>query len=402
MMVAETAVPLRPALTVSAPWRVAAAAFAGYALLLGGLWYAHGIQGFIHIGRSFVTRSDRSQVITPRLQIDNRIGYDGQFYFAIAADPANAHYYMQAPGYTYPRIVYPMLARGLALGRPAAVPYTLVAINLAAVVGAVFALAIWLRRRRASTWLALLYALYPAFAFCVYRDLTEPLAFTFAICGAVAFDGRRRHARATAAVLFALAALTRETTILFPAVYAVAFLLEGRGSLAARIRANVLRASGFAAIAMLPLAVDRIAFRLWLGSSTVESGAQSIWPLAGLASWWPWTAGRWFIALAVVVPALAWAGAAIVAVSRRVATTELWLLLANVVVLVLYLPPSVYIDYGSAGRASCGVVAAAILSAPALDRVFAGSRRVRPPLLLAWSPIWYAVAASAAVALARL
>jgi len=400
-MVADTAIPLRPALVGSAPWRVAAVAFAGYALFLGGLWYAHGIEGFIHFGRAFVTHSDRSRVITPNLQIDNRVGYDGQFYYAIAADPANARYYMKGPGFTYSRIVYPMAARALALGRPAAVPYTLVAINLAAVAMAVFALAIWLRRRRTSTWLALLYALYPGLAFCMYRDLTEPLAFTFAICGAVVFDGRGRHARWAAAALFALAALTRETTVLFPAVYAAASLLEGRGSLGARLRANALRAGAFAAVALLPLLVDRIAFRLWLGSSTVESGPRSIWPFAGLAAWWPWTTTHWLIVLAVVLPALAWTGAATVSLLRDAAAPELWLLLANVLVFVVFLPKPIDVEYGSAARACCGVVAAAILSVPALDRALAGGRRMRPLLLLAWSPLWYAAASIAAIALAR-
>src|SRR5437764_5534574 len=210
----------------SSPFKVAAVAVAAYAALLGALWHVHGIQGFIHVGSSFVSRSDRSAAITPSLKIDNRFGYDGQFYFYVAADPANArHYLRRKAGFVYPRIVYPLLARTLALGRATAVPYTLVAINLAAVGAAVLALALWLRRRSTSTWLALLYALFPGIAFCVYRALTEPLAFALALVGCAVLDARRKHALTVAALLFSLAALTRETTVVFPAVYALSLLV---------------------------------------------------------------------------------------------------------------------------------------------------------------------------------
>jgi hypothetical protein len=376
----------------SSPAKVAAAAVAAYAVLLGALWHLHGIQGFIHVGSSFVTRSDRSTVITPALRVDNRVGYDGQFYFYVAADPANARYYLgRKAGFVYPRIVYPMLARAVALGRPAAVPYALVAINLAAVGAAVLALALWLRRRSTSTWLALLYAVFPGVAFCVYRDLTEPLAFAFALIGVVVLDSRRRHALTGAALLFSLAALTRETTVVFPAVYALSLLVGREGRWRARVRANAHRVALFSAIAFLPLLAERIAFRLWLGTSTVESGSSSAWPFAGLASWWPFNTMRWFVVLAVVVPALAWGGSALFALRQRFRSPELWLVVVNVLVFVVFLPGPVFIDYGSAGRASTGAVAAAVFSYPTLRELWKPNRPLAL-LPLAWSPLSYAAA----------
>ena len=64
------------------------------------------------------------------------IGYDGQFYYRMALDPANLHktafgITMDAP-YRFMRIGYSALAWALAAGQHAAVPYTLVAINVAA------------------------------------------------------------------------------------------------------------------------------------------------------------------------------------------------------------------------------------------------------------------------------
>jgi hypothetical protein len=360
-------------------------------VLLGGLWYAHGIQGFIHVGSSFVARSTRSSAITPKLQTENRVGYDGQFYFYVAADPANARYYLRKKaGYVYPRIVYPMLARMLALGRAGAVPYALLGINFLAVVGAVLALAIWLRRRSTSTWLALLYGLFPGLAYCVKCDLTEPLAFALAIAAVVVLDGRGRYAVPAAASLFSLAALTRETTVVFPAVYAISLLLGGNGTLRERARVNAGRVALFSAVAFLPLVVDRIAFRLWLGASTIEPRSTGPWPFAGLASWWPWSTARWLVVLPVVLPGIAWGLTALLALRRRRGCSELWLVVVNVLVFVVFLPAPVFVDYGSAGRAATGTVAAAVLSYPALRGLLA--ERSLSLLALAWSPPAFALA----------
>jgi hypothetical protein len=47
-------------------------------------------------------------------------GYDGQFAYQIALRPLSAAPYLDVPAYRYQRILYPMLARLLALGRPKA------------------------------------------------------------------------------------------------------------------------------------------------------------------------------------------------------------------------------------------------------------------------------------------
>ena len=62
------------------------------------------------------------------------LGYDGQFAYWIARDPTPAvtGAYLDVPAYRYQRILYPLLAWALAAGQAALVPWTLVAVNLAA------------------------------------------------------------------------------------------------------------------------------------------------------------------------------------------------------------------------------------------------------------------------------
>jgi hypothetical protein len=368
------------------PLAVAAVAVTGYAVFVGAFWKADGIESFVRLGSTFTHRSDRSPAITPKLHTVDRVGYDGQYYFAIAVDPANARFYMDGQaGYRYPRIVYPMLARGLALGRAAAVPYALVGINVAAVGAAVLALALWLRRRATSPWLALLYAVFPGLVYSVYCDLTEPLAYALALAGVVVLDGRRRFALPIAASLFALAALTRETTLVFPLVYAGALLVRGQGRVLDRALTNLRSATALAAIALVPFAAERLAFGLWLGSFTNPENKLSPWPFAGLAAWWPWNVTRWLVIVPVVLPAIAWALAALVAVRRKQSTPETWLVIANVVGFI-FLPAAVYADFGAAGRTSLGTVSAAILSYPAL-RALRLPRRGLDALVIAWSPL---------------
>src|ERR1700756_1624656 len=115
----------------------------------------------VNIG-AFVRSSERSAAIDAfrgRANEDhrNRLGYDGQCFFYLALDPAQAWHYMDAPRYRYDRPLYPLLARAVSLGQRSAVAYALLAINvLAAVLGA-WALASLLARRGEPPECALLY-----------------------------------------------------------------------------------------------------------------------------------------------------------------------------------------------------------------------------------------------------
>jgi hypothetical protein len=89
---------------------------------------------------------------------------------------------------------------------------------------------------------------------------------------------------------------------------------------------------------------------------------------------------------------LIWTGVSI-ALLRRKLSLEPWLVLANVAVFVVFLPTPIAVDYGSFGRASIGVVLAALAMLPQVTSSFGeGARTARVGLAL-WSLPCYLVLA---------
>ena len=154
-------------------------------------------------------------------------GYDGQFYYRMALDPANLHttafgITMDAP-YRFMRIGYSALAWLVSLGQHAAVPYALVAINVAAL-GALAYLGGILAQEagRHALW-GLLLAGYFGLMDSLSRDLTEPLGALCLIAGILAY--RKRHPLLAAAA-FGYGVLTRETVLIVPAVLGVTRIIQ--------------------------------------------------------------------------------------------------------------------------------------------------------------------------------
>ena len=143
---------------------------------------------------------------------DGRPGYDGQFAYQIARDPANGWTKTDVPAYRYQRIAYPIAARVLALGNADLVPWTLILINLGALVVGTWLTEEILQHFRMSRWYALAYGLSAGTLMSVRLDLTEPLAYALAQAGVLlALKDRWRWA----AVVLAVAALTKEMTLAF-------------------------------------------------------------------------------------------------------------------------------------------------------------------------------------------
>jgi Dolichyl-phosphate-mannose-protein mannosyltransferase len=357
----------------------------------------HGVLWFVHLGRQFLTASRSSEVITPALGWQSAIGYDGQYYFALAADPAHASDYMGgSAGYVYSRAFYPAVSRTVSLGSVDAIPYAMLAVNVFAVVAGTLAIALWLRGRGAPAWPAALFGLYPGLVFTVFRDLTEPLAYGLAACAVLAFDERRPRRLVLSAALFALAALTRETVVPF-AVAAAAALAVADRSRAATWRSPLAWRRGvlYVLATCLPLLVWRAVVSAYLHERTQETGTSGAWavPFHGILSYWPFDAQHRLIVLTVVLPALAAATGALVLLRRRRAPVAAALLLANVLLYVVFLPDGVDVDYGAAGRAAIGVVLAAIYCVP--DWWRPGLRRAFVGLgALSWSLAWYLVVAT--------
>jgi hypothetical protein len=345
----------------------------------------YGVVWFVHLGSQFL------RVVTDpavsHLPAQSPIGYDGQYYFVIAADPLHAHSYLTGgnAGYLYSRILYPMLGRVFSAGSVSALPYAFLVINLVAVAGGTLAVALWLRKRGSSPWFALLYALWPGLLFCTFRDLTEPLAFGLTAAAMLALDPARTRRIALATALFALALLTRETVIPFVVAAGATLALADRRREPGlgRVRRIVLtwkRGAVMVAAACLPLLLWRIVVSARLHEATQEHGSGLSWavPLHGLATYWPFDHQHWLIATTIGIPALLLGAAACLWGLPRRYPVEIGLLLANVLLFVVFLPADVVVDYGAAARASVGMLLAACYAVPAFASV-----RVRRPLLAA-------------------
>lgn len=193
-------------------------------------------------------------------------GYDGQFAYQIAVDPLNAAPRIDVPAYRYQRILYPMLARWLALGQPQLIPWTLIVVNLIAIGVGTWATEQLLLNLRVSRWYALTYGLYGGQLLGLRADLNEPLAQGLVQLALLAWAKERRS---WAVVAFALAALTKETTLIFLAAYLLFALKERQW--------RWLAALGMSA---LPFVIYQFVLWQWLGSFGVGSGGAGATPLA--------------------------------------------------------------------------------------------------------------------------
>jgi hypothetical protein len=185
----------------------------GFVLLRLRLAADGNITKFVRAARPF---SHRDRV--PRgLFVFPANGYDGQFYYRLALDPANLHYAalgitMDMP-FRLQRIGYPALAWLVSLGHHSWVPVALVVVNVLAlsVIGLVGGMLARDSGRHALS--GLLLAGYFGFFISIGCDLTEPVAAACLLGGVLAY---RRSRPALAGLLFAYGALTRETVLIVP------------------------------------------------------------------------------------------------------------------------------------------------------------------------------------------
>jgi hypothetical protein len=194
----------------------------GYALARWRIWADGHITLFIMAGHTYT-----DPALLPRgvLRVPNA-GYDGQFYYRLALDPANwnktAFGITMDQSYRYTRIGYPVLAWLGSFGQHQLVPVVLVAINLLgvaamAVLGGMFAR----ESGRHALW-GLAFAAYFGLVISVGRDTAEPLAEACMLGGLLAY---RRARPVLAAVLFAYGGITRETILFAPGAIALTRLV---------------------------------------------------------------------------------------------------------------------------------------------------------------------------------
>jgi hypothetical protein len=170
---------------------------------------------FITVGDAFYDPSLSPQ----KLSTGSRYGYDGQFYYRLALDPftnARVEYGIRIdnPAYRQQRIVYPVLAHILALGRIPWVAWSMIVVNYLAVCGLAFSAARFAELFAMPAIYGLAIPFYPGVLLGLDRDLPDPLAISLMVCALYLLHSRRIT---FAACILALAVLTRETVILLAA-----------------------------------------------------------------------------------------------------------------------------------------------------------------------------------------
>jgi len=207
------------------PGIIAFLGWLGFAVARWQIWAKGHLSLFIMAGHVYTHRAQlpRGLLLVPSA------GYDGQFFYRLALDPANWH--ATAFGitmdqtYRYTRIGYPILAWIFSLGQHQLVPVMLVVVNLLgvaamAVLGGMFAR----DAGRHALW-GLAFVAYFGLVISVGRDTAEPVAEACMLGGLLAYrrGGTRMYLLATA--LFAYGAITRETILFAPAAIAVTRLI---------------------------------------------------------------------------------------------------------------------------------------------------------------------------------
>jgi hypothetical protein len=181
--------------------------------------WAHGnISRFIMVGRHFATPAQ----LPPGIPLSPIYGYDGQFFYRLALDPANlsrtAYGITMDRSYRYMRIGYPALTWLVSLGQHSLIPVALVAVNIAGVGAIAYFGAVFARQSGRPALAGLLLAGYFGLITSLSRDTAEPLAAACLLAGLLAIRARRQ---VLAAVLLAFGALTRETVMVAVAALAI-------------------------------------------------------------------------------------------------------------------------------------------------------------------------------------
>jgi hypothetical protein len=351
---------------VNTPLAVTLAVMAVWTVWAAGETRREPVWALVHVGEMFLAKGEGSSTAIDRQHAPSvgPIGYDGQFFYFTAVDPRGAPAYMDEPTYRYGRVLYPFVVRAVSLGRAAAVPWAMFLVNLAAVAGGTFALALLLRRRGASPVYAAFYGFAPGLYVAVAHDLAEPLAYALVLAGLAAWWWDDRPRPWLAGVLFGLAGLARESTLLFPLALAIAAFFGLRDGIERRQGRDRRSALILAATAVLPYAALRLFLAAWLGTSgsTPEAARFALYPFGGVLDHWPLDRGLLEQSWAIILPALL-AVVLVAGLTRRLGPSLLALGL-NVLFLVVLLPsPSWDAIIGSA-RIALGVTCAFLACLP--------------------------------------
>ena len=342
-----TMTPDRPALADQAPSRQFGFAFFRPALLVGLVYLLllgffvtvrhYSAFDFIHLGTVW-----GSHVAS------GTWGYDGQFYYQIARNPLGAARYMDNAPYRYQHLLYPLLAWLLSLGQAPLVPYTLLLINLAAIVGSVEIVSRLLSKNGLSPWFSLALGLYYGLAVGLTFDTTEPFTCVLLCLGIWSLE--KKH-WLLAALWMGLATISREIAVLFPLCLATAFVWNRQWK----------GAISFICLGVLPLPIFLGALTVIFGHTGVTFGPPfEHLPFAGIFDFRHTPHKFWLLVLVMLLPTLLSLGflAWDLVHLRFNQMTLVWA--ANLGMMVL-LSHSSYAELVSCGRISIVAILAGVL-----------------------------------------
>jgi hypothetical protein len=203
------------------PGVIAFLGWLGFALARWQIWAKGHLSLFVMAGHVYTHRAQlpRGLLLVPSA------GYDGQFYYRLALDPANWNHtafgITMDQSYRYTRIGYPIVAWIFSLGQHQLVTVVLVAINLLGVAAMAMLGAVFARQSGRHALWGLAFAAYFGLVISVGRDTAEPLAEACMLGGLLAYRRGTSRMYLLATALFAFGGITRETILLAPAAIAV-------------------------------------------------------------------------------------------------------------------------------------------------------------------------------------
>ena len=188
-----------------------------------------GLAGFADIN----TDAARSLGIPSYGLVGNPVGYDGQFFFFLAYKPsfvvtcAHATTYCPTldPSFRWQRILYPMVARVLALGHLAWIPFTLLAVNFIGTLVVVYLVGKMAVEMGVSRWMGAAAGLFCGELLGFLRDLADPFGVMWIV---IAIYLLRRDRPLWAALAAAAAILSREQLVFYLPILALPLLAQRR------------------------------------------------------------------------------------------------------------------------------------------------------------------------------
>jgi hypothetical protein len=301
-------------------------------------------------------------------------GYDGQFSYQIARDPLGGYRYVDDPAYRYQRVLYPLLARWVALGRQEWIPYTLILVNLAAIGACAYLAGRLLAHHGVSAWYALPCGLYAGLLIALRLDTNEPVSYALVLL-ALWFDARGPGWASGLALAFATFA--KETAVLAAGAFLLSYALERRW----RGAGQLLLLWG------LPFVAYRFLLYHAFGSFGLASGGAgktsfSLLPFGGLLDIGRDSVGALLVWLVILGPLVVVPSVVAVVLAGRSIRRHHWhplvfVLLANALLMIV-LPRSTYREISGTTRLSIGLVHAMVL--------YGGLRR--SPRVLNYGLLW--------------